>query len=157
MIFSIMAEILVRGWQTAYKGIVDEVYLQSLSSRQFCARMVENKKNNQFLVAEINGEVVAFCRYSLQIPPETQGDFDGTISELYVKPELKGRGIGSALFQAVLEDFKCHGNRCVVLGCFSKNYPFLAFYEKMQGKLIGEDSIALGGKSYPMNLYQFLI
>ena len=119
--YAAMARILVDGWRCAYKNIVEDEYLDNLSVEKICKRYTENKKGNAFLVAEVNGEVAAFCRYSLSIPAEDRDGFDGTISEIYVKPDLKHGGIGTVLFNNVLQDFRKNGNSCVILGCFSKN------------------------------------
>lgn len=153
--YAVMANILVDGWRVAYKDIVADDYLQNLSTEHFCRRMTENKKDNAFLVAKANDEVVAFCRYSLHLPSDEQNGFDGAISVLYVKPDLKHNGIGTKLFKCVMQDFKQNGNSCVILGCFSQNSPSLAFYEKMGGKFIYEKDIEIGGVAYSTAFYQF--
>lgn len=150
-----MAEILVSGWRTSYRDIVSDVYLETLSAEHACEEMLDNKKGNAFFVAKIENKTVAFCRYSLTIPMEKQDGFDGTISELYVNPELKHKGIGSILFEQVMRDFERNGNHAVLLGCFSANTPSLQFYEKMGGKAVYEKDLVIGGEAYSTTFFRF--
>lgn len=155
--FPAVAEIKVRGWQAAYDQIVDETYLRKLSEEQICEKMRENKKKDRFLVAELSGEIVGFCRYRLYEETAGAEKRRGEISELYVKPDRKRMGIGGLLFRYVMDDLKESGCGSVELGCFSENYPALAFYRKMNGVLVGKESIELDGRKYAMDQYRFVL
>ena len=61
-----VSEIVVSGWRTAYKGIIDDDYLNSLSVEENYKRRLEDYKENGFIVAELNNEIVGFCRYTLE-------------------------------------------------------------------------------------------
>ena len=62
---------------------------------------------NKFIVAEINNEIVGFCRYTDNInkTPETL-EADCELRALYVKPEVKHNGIGKKMFQYAVNEFK---------------------------------------------------
>lgn len=151
--FSAMAEIKVKGWQSTYNKIVDEAFLQKLSAEQICEVMRENKKKDRYLIAEVGGEIVGFCRYRLC--EEVDGHCRGAISELYVKPNRKRMGIGGLLFRYALDDLKESGCRRAELGCFSENHSALAFYRKMNGEFIGRESFDIEGRKYPVDCFQF--
>lgn len=153
--FSAMAEIKVKGWQSTYNKIVDETYLQKLSAEQICDVMRENKKKDRYLIAEVGGEIVGFCRYRLC--EEVDGHCRGAISELYVKPNRKRMGIGGLLFRYALDDLKESGCRRAELGCFSENHSALAFYRKMNGVLVGKEAIEIDGRKYAVDQYQFVL
>ena len=154
--FPTMAEIKVRGWQTAYRGIVDEAYLRKLSADQICESM-RAKKKERFLVADVNGEIVGFCRYRLCEDTDVEGNCHGEISELYVKPERKRMGIGRMLFLHVMEDLKNSGRKSVILGCFSENHSAQAFYRRMNGIYIGSENFEIEGRKYPVECYRFAL
>jgi ribosomal protein S18 acetylase RimI-like enzyme len=144
-----VSEIVVNGWKTAYMGIVDDEYLDSLSVEENYQRRLEDYTENGFVVAELNNEVVGFCRYTLEnLFSKDASDADGEITAIYVKPELKRNGIGKELFKYVFNEFRKNGNKSIILWCLKDNYQSRAFYEKMGGKLCGENTISRGGKEY---------
>ena len=57
-----VVDIKITGWQAAYKGIIDDDYLNNLTNERETniAKMEKNYMKNGFIVAEINGEVVGF-------------------------------------------------------------------------------------------------
>ena len=144
-----VSEIAVRGWQTAYRGIIDDEYLDSLSVEANYQKRLKDYKENGFIVAELDNEVVGFCRYTLEnLFSKEMPEIDGEICAIYVKPELKRNGIGRELFKYVFYEFKKNGNKKIILWCLKVNYPSRAFYEKMGGVLCGENTITKGGKEY---------
>ena len=153
--FHAMAEIKVRGWQTAYHGIIDEGYLQNLSIDQIYQALRE--KNDLYLVAEANGGIIGFCRYRLCEEPSGIRNCYGAISELYVQPKLKRMGIGGALFRYVLDDLKESGSEFVCLSCFSDNTPAISFYLNMNGEFIGKEKMKIGAKEYSVDCFKFVL
>lgn len=144
-----VSEIAVRGWQTAYRGIIDDEYLDSLSIEENYQKRLKDYKENGFIVAELDSEVVGFCRYTLEnLFSKDIPDIDGEICAIYVKPELKRNGIGRELFKYVFNEFKKNGNKKIILWCLKENYPSRAFYEKMGGILCDESTIKKDGKEY---------
>ena len=154
----VVAEIVVNGWKSAYRGIIDDDFLDSLNANDAYQRMLKNYQENGFVVAEIDNEVVGFCRYTLEnLFSKEYTEIDGEISAIYVKPELKRNGIGRKLFEYVFKEFKKNGNKKIILWCLKENYPSRAFYEKMGGILCGKSSIMRGGKEYKEVGFQFNI
>ena len=153
--FSAIAEIKVKGWQSTYNKIVDEAFLQKLSAEQICEVMRENKKKDRYLIAEVGGEIVGFCRYRLC--KGVDGHCRGAISELYVKQNRKRMGIGGLLFRYALDDLQESGCGSAELGCFSENHSALAFYRKMNGVFIGKEAVEIDGRKYAVDQYQFVL
>ena len=146
---STIADIQINGWKSAYIGIIDNSYLLSIDKKEKISKLHKNYMQNGFIVAEIDKVIVGFCRYignnsfSLEIE-----DADCEISALYVRPDLKYNGIGTKLFQYVVEEFKSQKKRKMILWCFKDNEPSKRFYEKMGGTIIDEKQTILGGKYY---------
>ncbi len=144
-----ISEIIVDSWKEAYKGIIDDEYLESLNAEKNYQRMLEDYTEDGFAVAELNNQVVGFCRYTLENKfSKTCSDIDGEICAIYVKPELKRNGIGRNLFEYVFSEFRKNGNKNIILWCLKENYPSRAFYDKMGGILYGENTITRGKKEY---------
>lgn len=144
-----VVDINITGWQTAYQGIIDNQYLDNLDSEreQRIVKMKNNYMSGGFIVAELDNQVVGFCRYvdNNNFSP-TIVDADCELTVIYVKPNLKGCGIGSKLFEYVLNEFSKLNKNLMVLWCFKDNEPTIKFYEKMGGRIIGEKAKEHGGK-----------
>lgn len=144
-----VSEIAIRGWQTAYRGIVDDEYLDNLSIEENYQKRLKDYKENGFIVAEQDGEVVGFCRYRMgNNYLDEYPEVDCELCALYVKPEEKGNGIGKALVEYVKNEFRGNCLNKMIIWCFKENYPSRAFYEKIGGQLCGESTCIRGGKEY---------
>ena len=141
----------IKGWQTAYAGIIDDEYLKKLPDQREIRleKMKETYKTNGFLVAELFGKIVGHCRFVFDnsFSPDVE-EADCEIMALYVKPDLKYFGIGTKLFNGVLNELKKQGKKKMVLWCLDDNEPSKKFYAKMGGEIIGKKDIEVGGKSY---------
>ena len=144
-----IADIQIKGWKSAYKGIIDDSILNAMNKEEKIERLKSNYAKNGFIVAEIENEVVGFCRYadSNEFTPEMQ-DIDCEITALYVKPDLKYKGIGTRLFQFVIDEFKNKSKVRMILWCLKENEPSKRFYRKKGGEIVGERVIEIGKKSY---------
>ena len=153
-----VVDIKIKGWQVAYKGIVDDTYLTNLSNERETriAKMEKNYMTNGFIVAELDNEVVGFCRYIFDnsFSPEID-DVDCELCAIYVKPDLKRQGIGKELFNYVIQEQKKSNNKNMILWCLKENSNSRKFYEKMGGILYGENEIEKGGKKYKEVGYKY--
>lgn len=145
-----IAKIKVDGWKSAYKGIIDDEFLDSMSiSRQI--DIINNYSLDTMFVAENNNEILGFCRiYDYNEPVYDDNEIDCEIREIYVNSSLKRMGIGSTLFNFIKEYFSQKGKRKLYLGCLKDNHSARKFYEKMGGISTGSKEIEIGGKLYPI-------
>ena len=118
-----VAEIIVTGWKTAYKGIIDDNYLNSLTIEKRYSKLLGNYLEDEFIVAELNSKIVGFSRYTLYNKSNKIKNVDGEIFSIYVRPDLKRNGIGTAIFTYVMNQFKRNGTKSIILGCLKENYP----------------------------------
>lgn len=145
-----IAKIKADGWKSAYKGIVDDGFLNSMSvSKQI--DMIKNYSSDTMFVAEKDNEVLGFCRiYDYNEPVYDDKEIDCEIREIYVNPSFKRMGIGSALFHFTKEYFSQKGKWKLYLGCLKDNHSARKFYEKMGGIPSSGKEIDIGGKLYPI-------
>lgn len=144
-----VVNIQIDGWKSAYKGIIDDSVLNSMNRNERIEKRRNDYKENGFIVAELNNKAVGFCRYTdSNIFTRDISDIDCELLALYVKPSLKYNGIGTKLFQFVINDFKSKNKTNMILWCLKDNEPSKKFYIKMGGEIIKERTIEIGGKEY---------
>ena len=145
----IVVDIQIDGWKSAYKGIVDDNILNSMNRNERIEKRRNDYKENGFIVAELNNQVVGFCRY-IDSNKFTQdiSNIDCELLALYVNPDLKYNGIGTKLFQFVTNEFKSKNRTKMILWCLKDNEPSKKFYTKMGGRIIKERKIEIGEKEY---------
>ena len=143
-----VVDIQIEGWKVAYKGIVEESYLKSMNREERIERRKADYKQGPFIVAEMENEIVGFCRYYNEVISPDGDEYDCELMAIYVKPTLKQQGIGKMMFNYVKTDLKNKGKNKMILWCLKENHPSRKFYEKMGGVLDGEHSIDFGGKLY---------
>lgn len=144
-----VVDIQVNGWKTSYKGIIDDDVLNSMNRDERIEKRKNDYKENGFVVAELNNQVVGFCRY-IDSNKFTQDilDINCELLALYVNPDLKYNGIGTKLFQFVINEFKSKNKTKMILWCLKDNEPSKKFYTKMGGEIIKERAIKIGEKEY---------
>lgn len=144
-----VVDIQISGWQTAYKGIIDESFLNSMNREERIKQRNEDYYKGGFIVAELNNEIVGYSRFvnNNTLSPETP-EVDCELSALYVKPNLKSNGIGTTMFQYVIKEFKNQNKTKMVIWCLKDNLSSRKFYEKMGGKIAKERPIKIGAKQY---------
>lgn len=152
-----IAEIKVKSWQSAYKEIVDNKYLNSLAiSKQI--NIIKKYSLDTIFIAEKDNEILGFCRFYIYDKPIYKDkEIDCEIREIYVKTDVKRMGIGNKLFNHTLKHFKQNGKKKMYLGCFKENYNARAFYEKLGGILTNESEMIIENTSYPIVSYIFRI
>lgn len=144
-----VVNIQIDGWKSAYKGIIDDSVLNSMNRNERIEKRRNDYKENGFIIAELNNKAVGFCRYTdSNIFTRDISDIDCELLALYVKPSLKYNGIGTKLFQFVINDFKSKNKANMILWCLKDNEPSKKFYIKMGGEIIKERTIEIGGKEY---------
>ena len=149
-----VANIAVSGWKEAYRGIIEEEYLNNMSVEETYQKIKGGYQENKYIVAELKSEIVGFCRYTSNYSKSDE-NADGEIIALYVKPKLKYNGIGTKMFSYVMNEFKENGKQRIVLGCLKENYPSRKFYESMGGVAGKCKESEFCGKKYEIISYLF--
>jgi ribosomal protein S18 acetylase RimI-like enzyme len=128
-----VSEVRIRGWQTAYRGLMPQSYLDALSAdadnERRRARFEQGDGSVVNLVAEEAGEVVGWAAHG----PYRAGEHrtaDAELYALYVDSAHTGTGIGRALLTEAVRRTAADGHRRMYLWVLKENTRARAFYER---------------------------
>ncbi len=128
-----VAEIRVRGWQSAYQGLIPQSYLDGLSVAEDTARrraFFERGDGDVVnLVAERQGELVGWACHGPYRDGEVRtGEIE--LYAIYVRPDRVGSGIGRALLTESVARCVAAGHERMLLWVLEENAPARRFYER---------------------------
>ncbi|MFF3499426.1 GNAT family N-acetyltransferase [Streptomyces sp. NPDC003247] len=126
-----VSEIRVRGWRSAYRGLMPQSYLDALSVTEDAerrrARFAQGDGSVVNLVAEQAGQVVGWAAHG----PYREGGHrtsDAELYALYVDPARIGTGLGRALLTEAVRRTTADGHRRMYLWVLRANTRARAFY-----------------------------
>lgn len=132
------AAIHVAAWEASYRGIVpdEDFERRPLERRQRQWRDRLTRDDHVTLVAcDSAGRVLGFAGANLVDRDEI--GFDSYLAMLYLKPEMKGRGLGKALLAEMAAELIALGARSMVLRTLRLNASRV-FYERLGARLVPE-------------------
>lgn len=144
-----ISEIVVEDWKTAYRGIIDDDYLDALEAEQ--RYQIEIKRYDQYTVAVERQEVLGFAWNQMTDDEEA----DCEIIALYVRYSKRQNGIGRALMENAMDSFRKAGKKKMIVWCLKENYESRKFYEKMGGKVYKSGTHRWGVREYGMISYLY--
>ena len=142
-----IARVHVDSWRTAYRGIVADSFLAALSYQK-------NEERHRrymalpgaiYLAAESpQAGIVGF----LSGGPERSGDrhFPGELNAIYILRPHRRHGIGRALVQEWAATLRRAAINAALVWVLAENRPAIAFYERLGGKRLREQTIEIGGE-----------
>ena len=144
-----IAEILVEDWQKAYRGIMDDAFLDSMNAEQ--RYEIEIKRYEKYIVAADGNEILGYAWL------EETGDepADCEVIALYVRYAKRNNGVGKRLMQYAFSRFREAGRKKMIVWCLKENYESRKFYEKAGGKEFRTGTHNWGGKEYDMISYLY--
>jgi ribosomal protein S18 acetylase RimI-like enzyme len=127
-----LAEIHVNAWQAAYRGQLDDEYLDGLKVddrlEQHRRSLQEQRADWRTWLAEDGGRVVGFAVTG----PSEDADAERTTAEvyaIYLEPDRVGTGLGRDLFSHAVTDLRERGFDAVTLWVLETNERARRFYE----------------------------
>lgn len=150
-----IAHVHIRTWQDAYASIFPKKRLAELSDT-FDARADHWREHITapamipvLHVAETpDGQLVGFAGAGKQTDPDHLHQAE--LFVLYVLPDFQRRGMGRALFNAVVKELKQLGFGSMLLWALAQNQSARQFYEHAGGILIGEKDYVRWEVQYPL-------
>ncbi len=138
-----IGEIYAKSWKHAYKGLLSEEYLDSLTADRWANRL--GRAGRCVLVAEFDGKLIGTANYGEARMSEYAGQ--GEIYSIYFLPEYMGKGYGSQLMSAVIVELHKLGYDDIFLWVLEDNICARKFYEKIGFSNSNEVKTAdIGGK-----------
>lgn len=136
-----IANLILRGWQTAYKGLIDQELLDDMKedemSKGWKKNIFSQNESNNIYVYEEENRILGVIRFG-KVDDKNDRCHNAEIYVLYVEPELKRNGIGSKLFNYAKAYFIEHNTTDLIIWCLKENEPSIEFYKKMGGKIVSE-------------------
>lgn len=126
-----IAHVHVRSWQAAYRGLIDDAYLDSLDEAarsEGWSRSIGSGRGH-VLVAVIDDEVVGFTAFLASRDDDAEPGC-GEVSAIYLLPEVWDRGIGRALMDAALAGLADEGFDDATSWVLEGNERAIRFYER---------------------------
>ncbi len=134
-----IAQAHVETWRVAYKGIVPDAYLATLSVERrepmWRERLAARPPGHQTVVGLAGGAVVGFSSVG-PMRGEMAG-YTGEIYAIYVLPAYWKTGLGRELFLTSARFLASVGHLNMGLWVLEDNAQGRAFYERMGGKPLG--------------------
>ncbi len=135
-----IAEIRVRSWQVAYRGIVPQGYLDSMRpeddadrrrawfvARRDDGRRDDGRRDAVGIIAGHRAGWVAFGPYRDEDPP---GRRPGEVYAIYVHPDHWGCGVGQAMMRYAVGELRAARLAPVLLWVLEDNARARRFYER---------------------------
>lgn len=143
-----IAVVHVTAWREAYRGIVSDEVLNSLSVKRRTEQWVnslsdESHPYRRAFVAETNGQVAGFANYGP--PQDISLGFDGELFAIYVLRNAQKQGTGKELVYEVVKGMRDLGWESMMVWVLKDN-PSRGFYERLGGSYLAERSIEIGGE-----------
>lgn len=153
-----IAEVHVESWQHAYREVLPEQYLASLSvvEREAMWCRVVKRHPSHLLLARSIDEVVGFIAFGPERDDGAPRD-QAEVWALYVKPAFWSTGAGRLLWLAALQQMLADGFRSVSLWVIAGNARAVRFYER--AGFVAEPEarrfVELGGASLEQHRYVY--
>lgn len=142
-----IANVQVKTWRSAYRGIVPDDYLDSLSidkSAGGWAIFFSDTNKFAFVALDRYGNIVGFA--SMGDNRTNSVEYEGELYALYILDEYQRKDIGKKLFSRVLEKFSLRGIKSMLVCVLKENHSARHFYESAGGIYLCEEEFELGGK-----------
>lgn len=134
--------VLAASWKSAYRGIVDDGYLDALEEDRWVPLLRDDRQNGAHcMVAEAKDRLIGASIYRRSVQ---EGYFeDGEIVALYLLPDWMGNGVGSRLCAAVETDLRDMGFAHCILDVLDGNRRARRFYQSRGFADVGEVPVTL--------------
>jgi GNAT superfamily N-acetyltransferase len=142
-----IARVHVATWRSAYRGILPDDLLASLSESAYKERWTRifSEGSSLAYVAEESDRVVGLASAGRERGDEAL--FGGELYAIYVLEDVQGRGHGRALVRAVVEGLRGMGVEGMIVWVLRDNQPARRFYERLGGVYVRAQPITIGSTS----------
>lgn len=148
-----IARVRVASWRAAYRGLIDDAYLDALSvdaGRDRYLRHFDPAPTAGFsrIVADEDGRAVGFAtagvaRGSRELPASPR---QGEVWMIYLLPSAQGHGLGTRLMRSMARGLDRRGLGSMVVWALAGNLPARRFYQRLGGRLVAERITSVGAQ-----------
>lgn len=140
-----IAEVQVDSYRATYAGLFPRAYLARFTydeQEQDWIELLAASPDDILLVATVGEQVAGYILARAGV--NSQLRFDAEIIAIHVRRPAQGQGIGRALLRHASAALQSRGCRSVMLWTLAGN-PNRRWYERLQGKLVGEKCFEVEG------------
>jgi len=129
-----IAEVHVRSWQAAYRGLMPQEYLDALEPADRLPRWQQLLTNpdlagNEVLVADDGDSICGFASFGPTRDADGDASRTGEVRAIYLAPGAMGQGVGRRLLAASVDRLVRAGFEQVTLWVLDTNARARRFYE----------------------------
>ena len=139
-----IARVHVDTWRTAYRALLPDDFLDSLSEAGYeerWRRTIDEGSNRVYVAANAQG-VIGFASGGRERAGEN--GYEGELYAIYVLQEAQGHGHGRRLVQAVVGGLRELGLSNMIVWVLRENAVARKFYEKLGGVYVRAQPITIG-------------
>ncbi len=127
-----LAALHLSSWRSAYSGIVPQAWLSAVTLESRLERWEQALRapasERQTIVADAGGTITGLCELGVARDDDVASGC-GEIIALHVRPESRGRGVGTLLLDAAISRLHHMGRTHAVLWVIRDNADACRFYE----------------------------
>jgi ribosomal protein S18 acetylase RimI-like enzyme len=126
-----IADVHIRSWQQAYRGVIADAYLASLDAtleRRTGFWRESITSGGQVWVASINEHIVGWIAFGPSRDPDASPGLSAEIEAVYVLAEHWGSGVGRALWLTARQQLIDQGFESLTLWVLVQNLRAIRFY-----------------------------
>jgi ribosomal protein S18 acetylase RimI-like enzyme len=155
----------IKSWCESYQYIIDQSTINNLNLDEAFIRRQKNFIENPNLISYValyQDRIIGFCDAgALRDHPFRRKNeavkqrVKGEIFALYILNDHKGKKLGKALIEKVMNDFHDQNLYPFAIFALKDNLSGRRFYEKLGGQLVAEGTITIDDKDYAEVIYLF--
>ena len=128
-----IADVHVASWKVAYRGLLTDAELDSLSIEKFRQNWEKrlSKDNEMTLVVEVDSLVVGFITVGPSRDDDCEASVVGEIFAIYLAPDNWRQGLGRELCRRGLDLLRLEGFSEAIVWVFERNRAARRFYEAL--------------------------
>jgi len=139
-----IARVHIASWRSTYRGLLPDVYLDSLTEPEYAERWKRllHEGSSRVYVVEDGGLLVGFSSGG----PERAGEtgYTGELYAIYVLDGFQHRGHGRDLVRAVVDGLREMSFEDMIVWVLRDNQPARLFYERLGGVYVRSQPITIG-------------
>lgn len=140
-----IAEVHVRAWRVAYRGLVSDELLDGLSvedRESIWLELLSKTDASSFTLVAIGGadRIDGLCTAATPSRDDDAGERTAEIAATYVDPSRWRSGVGAALMGAALDELRLDGYEEVTLWVFAENDRARSFYRTLAFRPDGRET-----------------
>lgn len=130
---NILAALHVVSWKAAYKGMLPDAYLNSLTVNRRAEKWEKHFRDSQIIIriSEDQGQICGFCFGGPSRDDDVDSTSVGEIHAIYLSPDYWGRGVGYPLCKSVMNELFLKKYAEATLWVIRENLRAQSFYKKL--------------------------